>query len=289
LNAEKDDIKSVIRDAAWRTDFVELFRSTQSGINVFSHRIFQISSPDTNRLLSNCHFEPISRWAFDLLLDKYEEKNSDATADFYFTLSGMTDAATLRGHLFERQVLRYLFRADYRFSIRQLTNFNEITLSGDKAIRRVNFEDSTISNDLTEAVRKQEPVHMVPSARDFAAMDSILFNPNDRDAVLTCIQITMNLEHHISVKDLIKIQGWLQGDPLANLRPSKKTPWRFVFVVPTRNASKFICQKLDGDTSKGEWAGKVHQYVLGLEEGTIFGPRSNPIVQHATTSQQVQC
>jgi hypothetical protein len=274
----------VIRDAAQRVDFVVLFRGTQLGYNDVSHRIFQLSSPDTNRLLLTCHFEPVSRWAFDLLLDKYEEKKSDAAADFYFTLSGITEAV-LRGHLFERQILRYLFRADYRLPIRQLSNSNEITLSGDNAIRRITFENSTFSNYVTEAVREREPVHLVPLARNFASVDSILYNPNDGDAVLTCIQITVNLEHGISVNGLKKIQRWLQGDHLKNLRPSITKPWRFVFVVPTNDAPKFKWQTLKGDTSKGEWAGKVHQYVLGLEEETIFGRRSNSIVQHATASQ----
>jgi hypothetical protein len=115
----------------------------------------------------------------------------------------------------------------------------------------------------------------------------MLYNPNDRDAVFTCIQVTMNLKHRISVNGLLKIQRYLKRDTLLNgLRPSKKMPWRFVYVVPSHKASKFKWQDLNGDTSRGEWAGKVDQYVLGLEEETIFGARSDSIVQHATTSQQ---
>jgi hypothetical protein len=58
-------------------------------------------------------------------------------------------------------------------------------------------------------------------------------------------------------------------------------------------ASTYKSQNLDGDTGRGEWAGKVHQYVLGLKEETIFG-RSDSSVQRATTTlqegeQQVRC
>jgi hypothetical protein len=109
LYGKRDPTVSVIKGAATRNDFVKPFRSTQSGINNVSHKIFQISPTNTNRLLSNCKFEPVSRWAFDLLMYHYKENKSDAAADFYFALSGMLEAATLQGHLFEWQVLRHLF------------------------------------------------------------------------------------------------------------------------------------------------------------------------------------
>jgi len=48
-------------------------------------------------------------------------------------------------------------------------------------------------------------------------------------------------------------------------------------------ADTLTLQLLDGDTSGREWAKKVHQYVLGLEEQSIFSP---PSVQLTTTSQQ---
>jgi hypothetical protein len=61
------------------------------------------------------------------------------------------------------------------------------------------------------------------------------------------------------------------GGALAGLRPTQAKWWHFIFVVPPKMASTYKSQNLDGDTGRGEWAGKVHQYVLGLKEGTIFG------------------
>jgi hypothetical protein len=39
----------------------------------------------------------------------------------------------------------------------------------------------------------------------------------------------------------------------------------------------FNLQRLDGDTAARAWAGKVQQYVLGLEEKTIQGKRISTI------------
>jgi len=79
-------------------------------------------------------------------------------------------------------------------------------------------------------------------------------------------------DHPIVVSGLQHIQSWFKlGTPLEGLRPTNARPWRFVFVVPSGMMSTFKKQKLDGDTAKGAWAKKVYQYVLGLEEQTIFG------------------
>jgi hypothetical protein len=155
-------------------------------------------------------------------------------------------------------------------------------------------EWTSFIDEITKAVGKGSPVHLVPSARNFAAVDSILYDPNDPKAVLTCIQITMKESHPINAKGLKCIQGSLKpGGALAGLRPTQAKWWRFIFVVPLQMASTYKSQNLDGDTGRGEWAGKVHQYVLGLEEKTIFG-KSDPSVRRATTTlqegeQQVRC
>ncbi len=41
----------------------------------------------------------------------------------------------------------------------------------------------------------------------------------------------------------------------------------FRIIVPPEMASTFTLQELKGDTKLGAWAGKVEQYVLGLEVG----------------------
>jgi hypothetical protein len=303
LGIMKSFVVSAIGEAATNINFVQLFRGTRSGALDVSHRIFQIFPSNGKRLLSGCQFEPVSRWALDLLLRRYEVRKSDAAADFYYSMSGMSDAASLQGHLFERQVLNHLgditsIPAESTFVIRGLTDsiltkwtgwtgFNRTKWTCRGAIRHITFDESTIFNELTEAVRNRMPVRLVPSARNFVAVDSILYDPDDPNAVLTCIQITMNMKHPIAVSGLKLIQRWLKrGSSLDGLRPQKTWPWRFLFVVPSDDPSQFKSQRFIGDTRTGEWAGKVHQYVLGMREQTIFGRSSDSIVRHASTSKQ---
>jgi hypothetical protein len=269
---------------------VDLLKKTREGGSNVSYTIFQIfpSETDPKRLLSKSHFETVSRWTLDLLLKQYEVRKADAVADFYYIISAMDDAATLRRQMFERQVLYHSRGIDAirTFRIRGLTadsNQTTWTYRGD-TIQHTDLEESSFFDEISAASRDRKPLHLVPLARNFPAVDSILYDPNDPDAVLTCIQITMNEGHPIAVLDLQCIQSWLdRNTALAGLRPTKSRPWRFLFVVPSYIASTFKSQRLKGDTATREWAGKVHQYVLELKEEGIFRRRSD---SSAITSQE---
>ena len=257
---------SVIKDLK-SDDIMQLVYKTRSGGSEVSHRIFQILPANAKRFLSDCRFETVSRWALDLLLDKYKAHRADVIADFYHAISGLSEAGSLQGHLFERLVLNHLcgMPTECTFTIRGLTDLDEMTWTYRKTKRSDDF------NKITEAVEGRKPLHVVPIAHNFPAVDSIIYDPDDPDAVLTGVQITMNKEHPIAVSGLQLIQSWLKsGTPLEDLRPSNNKWWRFLFVVPLRMASTFKLQKLDGDTPTHVWAGKVKQYVLGLEEDTIL-------------------
>jgi hypothetical protein len=253
------EVASIISDAAGhgRADISRLLRKTRTGGSNFSHTIFQISSAntDTKRLLST-----VSRRDLDL------------------------------GYLFERQVLNHLcgISEECKFPIRRLTDSKQTTWTYRGPIERFNFQESTFLDRITEAVQHRRPVHLVPSVCNFPAVDSILYDPDDPDAVLTCIQITINKDHPIAVSGFQLIQSWLKvGTPPAGLRPTKTRQWRLLFIVPFGMESTFKSQKLngDGDTTKGKWAGKVDQYVLALEEQTIFR-RSDSSIQRVITSQE---
>jgi hypothetical protein len=84
-------------------------------------------------------------------------------------------------------------------------------------IPRSVFQETTVIGTITSAVATNEPVHLVPSATNFPAVDSIVYYPND---VLTCIQTTMDYGHPIAVSGLRRIQRWLQS-PLEDLHPKK--------------------------------------------------------------------
>ncbi|KAF8505817.1 hypothetical protein F5888DRAFT_1604032, partial [Russula emetica] len=298
LESIKKEVESVIRGVSKKgIDYIiELLLDTQTGGSDVSYMIFQNfpTNTDTNQLLADCRFETVSRWALDLLLHALAEaKNgqtnkANVTADFYHNISVMPVAASLRGHLFEMQVLNHLrgICIECTFPIRGLTDSNQ-TWTYRGRIRHITFQESTVFNEISKAVRKRKPLHLIPFVRNFPAVDLILYDPDDPDAVVTCFQITMNKDHASIVSGLQRIQSWFKlGTPLEGLRPTGTRPWRFLFVVPSGMVSTFKSQNLDGDTRGREWAGKVHQYVLGLEEETIFGTRSDSSVQCAITSQE---
>jgi hypothetical protein len=244
-------------------------------------------------LLSNCQIEAVSLWALDLLLQRYEKHKFDAAAEFYYTISGISEAASLQGHLFERQVLSHLcgICTEKTFRIRRLTDSEEMDWSDWIYGRHVNFHESTIFAEISEAVKSRERLLMIPLIPNFPAVDSIFYDPNDQ--VLTCIQITRSFDHPIAVSGLQLIQSWLKrGTPLNRLRPSVKKPWRFVFVVPFGMADTFKSQDLVDKARKtntkgvADWPKKVQQYVLGLKEESIFIRGSD---SSATSSQQVWC
>ena len=204
--------------------------STLEWVTLTSRTIFRIfpSSTDTKWLLLGSQFGAVSRWALDLLLQQYKVHESDAAANFYYRISRMPEAASLRVYLFERQVLNHLCRIDtkWEFSIRGLTDSNQMTWTHSGPVRHITFQESTIFSEITKAFRNREPLHLIPLVHDFPAVDSILYDPNDPNAVLTCIQITRNEEHPIDVSGFLRIQSWLKfGTPLENLCPYSKENW----------------------------------------------------------------
>ena len=112
-------------------------------------------------------------------------------------------------------------------------------------------------------------MHLVPSFHKFEAVDSIVYHP--KDPILTCVQVTMNPDHPISVPGLQNIKKWLQlGSPSAKLWPKSSRRWRFVFIVPEHMMDTYKLQKFINDTPGNAWAEKVDQYVMGTENGSLL-------------------
>jgi hypothetical protein len=281
MEGVKKDVMDVIHEVANQgTEKVTtLIHGARSGVGIPNRpdvpsKVFQIypDPRDIYRSLSSCHIS-ITAWALRHLMGWIENRKGEKAAVLYNTISMMPEAASFRGSLFEMQVLRYLDHFDTKktFKIRALTNSypHETQWTYPGPAKHVNFDLSTASSKIAEAISLKLAHHLVPLARDFAAVDSIIYDPND--AVLTCIQITTNTRHPIVVSGLRNIQRQLKpGTALECLRPSKTKPWRFLFVVPVSMESNFELQTFTGDTNRGEWAGKVDQYVLGLKEDDVF-------------------
>ena len=95
----------------------------------------------------------------------------------------------------------------------------------------------------------------------------LLYSPGD---VLTVIHATVETEHPVAVVGLERIQSIL-----SNFQSSiADNNWRLIFVVPEQIASTFQIQKLEGDTDSNEWFKKVDQYILGINEDTLWGRTS---------------
>jgi hypothetical protein len=249
--------------------------------DALSHTVFQIYPTDESRRLDGCQCDVASQWIFDSLLNACETREANAAALLYRQLSTTSWAASFRGHLFERQVLKYLdgIQTEHVFTIRRLADSNEMTWTydGGKTTRVIYHGPDEIKTTVTA----KQAAHLVPSATNFAAVDSIIYHPDD---VLTLIQVTMNKSRHpIKVKGLRDIQRWFRKVGryvgTAGLLPTKKDPWRFVFIVPPDMVGDFDLQELDGDTKKGEWAGKMTQYVLLSEGLEVFGRAHNSTQQ----------
>ena len=112
-----------------------------TGNSDVSHLIFEISPPNDKRLLAQCGFGAVSPWALDVLLTEYETQQADAAITFYNTISRTSDAASLWGHVFERQVLNRLnsLPTEHKFPVHELTSSKEMTWTYRGPIRRFDF------------------------------------------------------------------------------------------------------------------------------------------------------
>ncbi len=257
-------IKEQIEDVAeGMIDISNVLQRLKTGASDVSHMVFQLSPTDQSRSLSHCRFKPVSRWAFNQLLNKCEDLQAGAVARFHHKISGEPRAASLWSHLFERQVLNSLGDGSRR-EILGLTNPKEKKMWTFRGRIHYFTEDSSAVVEITKAVATKKPLHLVPLISNFPAVDSIVYEPN-KD--LTCIQTTIKKgEHPITVSGLVRVQQWLNHQTsLAGLRPSKKRPWQFIFIVPSNMVPTFKKQRFTGDTDNNGWAGKVKQYVLGWE------------------------
>ena len=264
-----------------------------------SHSIFQIFPSDNTCLsFSTCKFDTVSRWALDYFLEQYCEHKAEVCTNFYLTLSPLTEAVLLQGIMFESRVMNYLdaIKDHHQIPIHQLIssgNSIEAEWFYHGPIQQFTFMKYTLTAGIADAVQMKVPVHLAPFYHNQAAVDLILYDPNDLHKI-TYIQITMNMSHSIAISGLQFIQRQLKYDtPLAGLHPSKAHPWCFIFVVPSSEMeSTYKVQNFYGDTPLHEWASKVQQYVVCLEDQIIFRKEPNG-TQCATTSQpreqQVQC
>jgi hypothetical protein len=101
----------------------KLLSETRSS-NGLSHSIFQLFPRDDKRILGQARIEAVSRWALDVFLDEYETRRQADAFIFYTSLANSPDTGSLRGQIFERQILKYFdgLKEPYEFRIRSLAD-----------------------------------------------------------------------------------------------------------------------------------------------------------------------
>jgi len=245
---------------------LQILNASRTGDATVSHSIFKITPKDESRILAECEFHIVSRWAFERFTVTYELSDALEATAFYRRISTAPLAASLWGHVFEAKVLDHISTRGYDFEIRGLTSPGITRWTCPGPIPRSNFlRELDFVRELGDSVRdNKDSLHLVPSVRNFTAVDSILYTRNE---VLTFIQCTVGKKHGIAAAGLVDLRSWLKiGTPLGPLRPSITKPWRLIFIVPPSQASTFKPQPLEGnDKDRNSLAGKVNQYVLGLD------------------------
>jgi hypothetical protein len=259
LNQLIKDIRTSVFRSARKKDIGILFSESKES-RMLSHSIFELSPANDRRLFGDALVGAVSQWALNLLLEPYEQHRLDAAAEFYNSIANDPNAGSLRGRMWERQVLRYLdtLKKPHVFSVRSLDDSSITEWVYPGPAKRVVFQTSTLTQSLLSEV---QPIHLVPKDPNYAALDSLVYGPDG----LTFNQTAVCTKHPVAVV------GLKRNTPLASLRPSKDNHWPLTFIVPDSIADSFTKQPLEGDTAKGEWASKVDQYVLGLREATVWG------------------
>jgi len=150
----------------------------------------------------------------------------------------------------ERQVLKYFdtLHGPHVFPIRSLASstISEWTYPG--PTRRVNFQSRSFT----------------PFSQPLLRLNNLCTWYLQIQTFLQLIQFSMAprrySNHH-------QRQTSCCRTPLADLRPSTSgNHWRLIFVVPDTVAATFRLQDFEGEC---EWARKVDQYVLGINEDIL--------------------
>ena len=164
-----------------------------------SLNLFKPINPGNSK---NSQCAPVSPWALELLVKACKRKEADSAAKFYRELSGVPTAAMFRGFLLKKLAQNSLddIKSDADLKIRGLTDPNQTNWVYHGPIPRSTFDQSKFVTKINKAVKMNKPVHLVPLSPDLENLEavySVVYHP--KDPILTCVQVTMNRKHPISV------------------------------------------------------------------------------------------
>jgi len=276
LEVEKAEIRKAINEV---DDVYETLQGVH-GDRPVSHKIFEIYPRQDTRKFQLCLVRPVSQWAFNELMGTLEQRDAAAAHKFYKQIQCTSDAAAVRGRLWERQVHKY-FR-----SLRDPTAFTICSLDNRTNSMTIEFSPATLHRDigpiqtfegeLTSSIRGGKSCYLKPISKNFASIDAVLYEHGVvRPGLQPFLgaQMTDAATHPTSIKGLALIQKSLKLNvpELKALRPSSTKKWILLFIVPESMEASFVRQNFkDPEGGGSHWASKTAQYVLGLSPEQIW-------------------
>jgi hypothetical protein len=263
LEKQVASITEQISTVAASTDIGALIYDIRRG-GTSSH-LFQIYSSDDYRLFANCPIKHVSDWSFNRLLEKYEERQTNAALEL-FDLFRVRNGLQIATFVWERQFFRSL-RSPRSFVLRSLDDPNKFITCEWEYLGGTEYQTfesgSPSSTRLQVLIEDTTSGHLKPLSTMFPTSDSLVYQPSRLDF----LQITLGtFEPNDSIAGFERVQRWLKlKGPTSHLCPSETQPWMFIFIVPEEKAASFKRQ------SFGKiWNSKVKQYVLGLSQKDIW-------------------
>ena len=258
LEKQVASITEQISTVAASTDIGALIDDIRRG-GTSSH-LFQIYSSHDHRMFENCPIKHVSDWSFNRLLEKYEERQTDAALEL-FNLFRYRNGLQIATFVWERQFFRSL-RSPRSFILRSLDDPSEsITCEWEypRGTEYRTFESGPpFPTRLQVLIEDKTSGHLKPLSTMFPTSDSLVYQPSRLDF----FQITLgSFEPNGSIAGFERVQRWLElKGPTSHLCPSETRPWLFISIVPEGKAASLKQQ------SFGKiWNSKVKQYVLGLD------------------------
>jgi hypothetical protein len=243
--------------------FIWSMYSVQSGSRISPH-LFQIYSTD-DHLFSNCLVRPVTDMALGYYLSQYKKKLPAGPRKLYKLLKREPKLASTSTYVFRWGCNEFFqsFKEPRSFTVRSLDKPRKSTTWRYPGKKTDYMRRTSLSSQLQDQIKSGNPGRAIPTSSAFPTFDYIVYTLDG----LEFVQISRGVDCSGGTAGFERVQRWLNrnGQDSQHILPSKKQPWKLIFVVPEETAPSFKKWTF-GDG----WDGKVVQYVLGLSQQQIW-------------------
>jgi hypothetical protein len=207
------------------------------------------------------------------MIAELDRRDADAAYNFYRTIQGTHDSASLGGKMFVTKAHKFFqsITEPRSFTIRSIDNpSTTFDIEFSSTIAHHTFgADQALAGHLMSSIKNGESCYLRPLSAVSPSFDSFLYQhkmPRFGCQPLIALQMTTAATHPISIKGLARIQVSLKPEvpELNKLRPTTATKLIILFVVPDPIAASFVKQNIKNAKKVAHWGPKTTQYVLGL-------------------------